>query len=124
MARTTATIVKQVIKTSLSDTQVGEVIEFANRMVTDILGSAGYSAAKLKDIETFLTAHIIRTTKERLTVEERVADVWVKYAQRPSGYLEQTEYGQTIIFMDSEGLMLQSANEKSSFEAINQVDRP
>jgi hypothetical protein len=123
MARTTPLLVQQVIETALTTTEILEVIQYANRMVTNFLNGSGLTAAELKDIETFLTAHIIAITKERQTKEERVGDIWVKYYDNPTGWLESTSYGQTAMMMDTSGLLQKQSKKRASFVSINQVDR-
>lgn len=123
MARTTYTEVKKVINTALEDGEINDLIDFANRMVTTILNSSGLTSAQLKDIETYLTAHLIAISMERQTVEEKVGDVWVKYHDNPDGWLNLSNYGMTIIAMDTSGLFERQSKKKATFQAINQVAR-
>lgn len=123
MARTNTIQVKQIIDTALTDPEIDDIISFSNRMTTTILASASLTSAELKDIETYLTAHIIAITKERQTKEERVGDVWIKYYDHPTGWLEQTTFGQTVMVMDTSGLFQKQAKKRASFKAINQVAR-
>lgn len=122
MARTTASEVKKISDTALSDTQIGQIIEIANRLVTDVVGSEGLSSSALKDIETFLTAHLIAIGKERQPYEERIDEVWVKYSsgQIKEG-LRSTTYGQHVLFLDSTGNFQKRDMKKASIRAVRQT---
>ena len=50
--RTTAAEVKSIMDTGLSDVDIEQIIEMANKMVTNTLGSSSLTAAELADIET------------------------------------------------------------------------
>ena len=98
MARVTATEVRVVITTALLDTAIEAYIVLANSMVTNTV-TCGLSAAVLKEIERWLTAHLISITKERLTTEEKLGEATVKYAQ---GGETQT-YWDMVLLLDTCG---------------------
>ena len=123
MARTTATEVKKIMATGLIDADVTNVIDFANRQVTIVLGGEGMTASVLQDIETWLTAHLITMGKERQAEKEKVEGISELWFQKKTGEsLRSTTYGQTVIMLDSSGLMLQAAKQKVQIRAIKQVN--
>jgi len=122
MARTTATEVKKILTTALSDEDINNVIEFSNRQVTEVLSGESLTAAVLKDIETWLTAHLIAMGKERETQEERVGDVWLKFQEKRGESLRSTNFGQMVLMLDSSGKFQQATKQKTRIRAIKQIN--
>lgn len=100
--RVTATEVKVIIATSLSDTAVDAYIAIANPMVTNTV-TCGLSAAVLKEIERWLTAHLISITKDRMTTDEKLGEASVKYSGVFGEGLKSTSYGQMVLDLDTCG---------------------
>ena len=98
MPRVTATEVRVIITTALLDAAIDAYIAIANPMVTNTV-TCGLSAAVLKEIERWLTAHLISITQERITTEEKLGEATVKYAQ---GGKTQT-YWDMVLFLDTCG---------------------
>jgi len=120
MSRTTFTRVNQIMDTALEAKEVLPFIDQANRVVTTILGTSALTAKELEDIETWLAAHFIVIGKERQAIEERVDDIWLKYAQEPQEFLRSSKYGQMAMFLDTTGLLQKSSMKQASFKAIKQ----
>lgn len=119
--RTTKTLVRTVIQTALEDDEIDALIIQANGMVTRTIGTEGLADATLKDIETWLTAHLIAVGKERQTLSEKVGDIWIQYEKRGGkGFLEQTTYGQTVLFLDTSGKFQKTSLKRASITAIKQ----
>lgn len=78
MPRVTAADVRVIITTALSNGAIDSYITIANPMVTNTV-TCGLSAAILKEIERWLTAHLISITHERRTTEEKLGEATVKY---------------------------------------------
>lgn len=121
MARTDPTTVKSIMQTGLGDPEINALINIANPIVTRVVGGEGMTDAVLKDIETYLTAHLIAIGKERQPREERVGDIWVKYQENPKGWLESTTFGQTVIFLDESGNLARRSLKKARIRAIEQI---
>ena len=119
--RTNITEVRAVMDTALEDEELKPIIEMANRIVTLKLSASTLTAAELKDIETYLTAHLIATGKERQPEEEKVGDVDLRFQKKPQEFLKSTTYGQTVLFLDTSGLMQQSTKMRASITAIKQI---
>lgn len=122
MARTTATEVKEIITTSLSDAAVTAYIGIANRMVTANLSDQSLSDETLEDIECWLTAHLIATTKERFTTAEKIGDASVNYAGVFGEGLKSTNYGQMVLMLDTSGTMHTAGKRKVYFKTIESFD--
>lgn len=120
--RTDAITVKSIIPTALEDSEINTIIRHANLMVTRALSGAGLTDALLKDIETWMAAHLIAIGKERQPMSEKVGDIWITYNKNPQGFLSQTTYGQSVLFLDTSGLLQKGEMKKASIAAINQVD--
>jgi hypothetical protein len=121
--RTTIALVKSVIPTGLEDPEISALMQVANRMVTTVVGSEGsLTEETLKDLETWMTAHIIAIGKERQTREERVGDVWVKYNENKSQFLQSTSYGQMVLFLDTTGKFQSASKMRASIQSIKQEE--
>jgi hypothetical protein len=113
MARTTATDVKVIIDTNLSDSIVNAFISDANLLVTNVFGiSSGLSDATLTSIEKWISAHFIATTRDRQASEEYVKDAKIKYTGITGTGLESTFYGQQALTLDTTGLLRKSTTTK------------
>lgn len=120
--RTTAIAVKGVIDTTLESDEIEVYIGHANLIVTRVTAEESLSAELLKQIETYLSAHLIAIGKERQPLEERVGDIWLVYQESPSGFLESTTYGRMVLFLDTSGVFQKSSMKKVSIKAIKQVN--
>jgi len=92
--RTNITEVKIIIPTALADSEILSLINVSNRMVTRTVGGEGLTDDLLKDIETWLTAHLISIGKERQVQSEKVGDIWLTFTKNPQGFLQSTTFGQ------------------------------
>jgi len=117
MARVTATEVKAIITTSLLDAAVDAYIAIANPMVTNTV-TCGLSAAVLKEIERWLTAHLISITQERLTTEEKLGEATVKYA---AGKETQT-YWDMVLMLDTCGQFAKLGKKAIRVYAVKSFD--
>lgn len=120
--RTSTDDVKSIMNTSLGDADILKVALHANLMVTRQLDGEGLTDALLKDIETWLTAHLISIGKERQVTNEKVGDIWITYNKNPEGYLKSTTFGQTVLFLDTSGKFAQSAKGRVKIRAIKQIN--
>lgn len=120
-SRTNNTEVKIIIPTALTDAEIDSLIIMANRMVNNTLDGEGLSAALTKDIETWMTAHLIAIGKERQVETEKIGDIWVSYTENPSGFLQSTTFGQMVLSLDPTGNFQKTTMKKVSFNAIKQI---
>jgi len=123
MARTTIPEVKQIVVTQLEDPDIQAYINVANRMTTKILGDdTVLTSTQLKDIEMFLTAHLITVTRERIATREKLGDAEITYAGTFGKYLDSTPYGQTVKILDVTGKMGAVGKQLAGLWAIETED--
>lgn len=108
--RTTADEVRQIMDglttTQMSNADVNAYIAAANALVTKIIGDDGDLGGTLKEqIECYLTAHMIASTRWRTTAEEKVGEVWARYTGKWGEQLKGTPYGQMVLTLDFTGKM-------------------
>ncbi len=115
--RVTATEVRVIITTSLLDAAIDAYIAIANPMVTNTV-TCGLAASVLKEIERWLTAHLISITQERLTTEEKLGEATVKYA---TGGKTQS-YWNMVLFLDTCGAFANLGKQAASIKSIESFD--
>lgn len=124
--RCTAVDVKSILSTVVDDTNIEVFIGVANRFITEHLGDdTTLSDAQLKDIEMFLTAHIIASTKDPKPQEENIGegDYEVKYQGETGKDLDATSYGQVVKMLDTTGtLAAMAGKKKASLTAVTSFD--
>lgn len=121
--RTTNTRVKSIIDTSVTDVELTFYMETAHTMVNSNLAGTSLSSDTLRDIETWLTAHLIASSRDRQTSSERAMDVQVTYAGGTSlgvlgPFLRSTTYGQMVLTLDTTGTLAQLGKQKRSIRNI------
>ena len=118
--RTDSETVKNIIDTSLENDAIVPFIELASRMVDDKLTGQGMSDDKLKDIETWLTAHLIAITKERQARSEKVGDITFEFTDIESTGLRSTTYGQMAVMLDDSGALEKASKKRAYIKSIAQ----
>ena len=102
MARTTVDLVKDILDdTGLSDTIIESFIDGANTFVTANLGSKSLSTALLTEIERWIAAHMIASTRERTAKKAGAGGAEVEYTGYWSKGLDGTSYGQMAVTLDT-----------------------
>lgn len=123
--RTTKAAVRYIIETALEDDELDALIKQANLMVTRVVGNEGLATDLLKDLETWLTAHLIAIGKERQPISEKVGEIWLSFQELGGkGFLEMTTFGKTVLFMDTSGSFQKRSLKQASITAIKQNDNP
>jgi hypothetical protein len=113
MARITASEVKEVFETDLTDAQIDAFITAANLIVTDQL-SGEHSDSLLKEIERYMAAHLAASRDQRIVSEKHV-DMSVAYQGKYGMNLMSTDYGQTAATLDSSGKLANLGKKKAQF---------
>ena len=106
---------------ALTDSAIEAFIEIASSMVDD-LDSTLLSASRLKEVERWLTAHLISITKERVGTKERLGDAEITYAGEFGEGLKATPYGQMVLQLDSTGELANTGKKRITFKAITSFD--
>lgn len=101
-ARVTVDEVKEILDdTELTDPIITAFITSANVMVNNVLGD-GISDI-LKEIERWLTAHMISSTRERMALKEGAGGASITYTGVFGESLNGTPYGQMVLALDTTG---------------------
>ena len=119
MPRVTDTEVFAIIDTSLTDINV--FINTANMMVTSWLETAGLTDETLKEIERYLSAHVLSVQDQR--TKSVGVDVLSESYQGQWGMgLNGTSYGQMAILLDTSGTLGKIAkNGYSKSASLNMI---
>jgi hypothetical protein len=106
MARVSAAEVGLIIDTDLTETVVDTFIAAANYTVTEIVGSdTTISDDHKKEIERWLSAHLIACTKEQQIIKGKAGKGDVTFQGKTGMGLNATFYGQQVLVLDTTGKM-------------------
>jgi hypothetical protein len=105
MPRTDAAEVKKIIETTLTNDDVTDgYITGANLLVTEVIGTSSSISEALKtEIEKWLTAHMIASTRERMAKKAKAGSASIEYLGEDGLKLESTPYGQQVLVLDITG---------------------
>ncbi len=119
MGLVTATEVKAILDNSqLLDATVDSFIIGADALVISALGSSSLSAALIKEIERYLTAHLISITVERMASKEGAGGANITYTGMFGQGLEASAYGQMVKVLDTTGRMALLAGKSAKIYAV------
>lgn len=91
----------------------------ANRLVSHTLSGAFLtSETLLAEIEKWLAAHMIASTRERLAKKEGAGGAFIEYAGEFASGLGSTPYGQMVMILDVSGLMSALGGKSASMTVI------
>jgi len=124
MARVTAAEVKTIMDgCTIADAIIDTFIVGANEVITVAFsGNSDVSDTLLKELERWLTAHMIASTIYRTTSEEKIGDASAKYTGEWGKKLESTPYGQMVLILDTTGIMGQVGKAQASIYAVKSFD--
>lgn len=105
MARTNVDDVKNIIETALTDPIIQAYVDSANVFVTGTLDGKGLSDEVMEEIEKWVTAHMIASTRERMGKEEEAGGARIEYLGIYGEGLASTPYGQMAIQLDTTGTL-------------------
>lgn len=125
--RVDANEVKEIIDTALGESTIEAFITAANVIVTSLLGSSGLGTAHLKEIERWLTAHLISCARDRTVRTEQAGQASITYETQPLGKgLDASLYGQQVKLLDTTGILAAeigaAALKSASIYAITSFD--
>lgn len=120
MVRVTATEVKGIIDTELTNEAIAVYIESASVLVDSVLGTG--TSALLKEIERWLSAHMLATTKERQAKSEEADGAKVVYSGYYGDKLSSTTYGQQVLMLDITGKFANLGKRKAMIFAVKSFD--
>jgi len=120
MARTTAEKVKEILDTQLTNEAIDAYIGIASSLVDEV--DVSYGETKMTEIERWLTAHLITTTKERSGVDVKIGDAEITYANVFGRGLKSTHYGQMVAMLDTSGTLANLGKKRASIKAIESFE--
>jgi len=122
--RVTAAEVKQIMDScTTSDPIVNVFIGAANEMVSSVYATdTTMTTTMLKEVERWLSAHMIASTIHRTTSEEKLGEASVKYTGYWSQGLSSTPYGQMVLTLDVTGKFANYGKRSATIEAIKSFD--
>lgn len=118
--RTTKEKVRQIIDTEITDANVEGYIEAASTVLDEVFAGVTISSTMLTEIERWLTAHFISSTKERQAKKEGAGGAFIEYAGEYEMGLQSTSYGQNAMTLDYTGTLRGLAGKTASITAIKQ----
>jgi len=102
---TTADDVKVIIDTSLTDPVIEGYIAGADVFLLDALSSSMPEDDLFNEIERWVVAHMIATTKERAAKKEEAGGAKIEYSGTFGAGFESTSYGQMAMMLDGSGAL-------------------
>jgi hypothetical protein len=118
-ARATELEVKEIIDTALTAAEVTPYLRGASAIVDNLL-SSHYNASTLREIETWLTAHMIAARDPDVS-REKIGDGEWTYGGKLGEGLASTRYGQRVILFDYLGVLASASKATGlvTFEALD-----
>jgi hypothetical protein len=122
--RVTSAEVKEIMDNcTTSDIIVNTFITAASAVIDKVFsGNTSMSAVMLKEVERWLTAHMLASTLSRTTSEEKLGDAQLTYTGKWGEGLKSTSYGQMVLVLDVSGLMAKTGLKGASMYAIPNFD--
>jgi len=119
--------VQEIVDTNLTEIEIESFITSSNLIVNSNLSGSGLSDAVLTEIEKWLTAHLIKSTRERQPQEIEIGDAREKYGSfgkygSIGDGLATTSYGQMVTVLDTTGKLKGIGKTKTSINAIPEFD--
>lgn len=129
MARITATELKQIYTTSISDGALQPFIDAANLLVNEELSASGLSDDRKKIIELYLAAHFTTITLEKGgLLRKKIGDAEEEYQAFNSRNIQvlgltATRFGQQALLLDTSGKLgaLSAKPVKAQFKVVSTV---
>lgn len=123
--RTTNAEVLQIMDSdcNVSTTIIDRLIIAASAVVDKVFeGDSTMTTTLLKEVECWLTAHMIASTLYRTTQQEEIGEAKVIYTGKWGKELELTPYGQMVLTLDVTGKMAKAGKAGASIYAIKSFD--
>ena len=101
MPRNEVSDVRAIITTAADDTAITACLASANAFLTDLFDATDkISEATIKEIERWLTAHLIASTITQQVSEAKAGSAEVKFQGTTGMRLDATRYGQNAVSLD------------------------
>lgn len=119
-ARVTVAEVQSILPSnSITDAVITSFISGATALVDSVLGSSTEVSTDLKkEIERWLTAHMVSSTLERQAKTEGAGGASITYTGEFGSNLSSTSYGQMVLALDPTGKMAGLGKKGASMYAV------
>jgi len=115
MAWVTISEVREIIDTDLADAAIQTFIAGADSIVSTVLGDdSNLPDSAKKEIERWLTAHLMATSREPQIASIGADGVNVTYQGLTGKGLESTFYGQNVLLLDTTGKLASSLQKRNA----------
>jgi hypothetical protein len=114
MARVTASEVREIIETDLTDQQLAPMIAMAAMETGERLTGLGISEARLTEIERWLSAHFVAASLDPRRKSQGVSGASETFEGQQGMGLESTRYGQQAIVLDTTGTLAGASKGQSA----------
>jgi hypothetical protein len=105
----------------LDEDVVASFILGANALVNSVFGATDITDLT-KEIERWLTAHLIATTVERMAEREGAGGASITYTGKYGQNLSSSPYGQMVLTLDTSNQMAGLGNRNASVFAVPSFD--
>lgn len=124
MARVTASEVKAIMDGCATADATVEIMIGAASELLDVVfaGDSVLSTSQLKEIERWLTAHMLSITMHRQTKEEKVGDASASFTGKWGEKLLSTSYGQMVLILDITGKLSKAGKQAASIYAVKSFE--
>jgi len=113
MALNTPDEIQEIVATELTTERIQAYIDGANALVESALFGKGLPDVLLKEIERWLSAHLLVTTSQRQLEKASAGPAGATFFGKSGAGLNSSTYGQTVLHMDTTGT-LQQLNDPSA----------
>lgn len=122
--RVTATEVLEIMDNcTVEESVVDSIIIAANAIIDKVFeGDATVGTTLLKEMERWLTAHMIASTLSRMASVEKLGEAEITYTGKWGEKLNSTPYGQVVLTMDPTGKMAKAGRAGASIYAVPNFD--
>jgi len=115
-ARVTFEEVQSIMDVKLDVDKWNAFIGTANTLINSVFGTG--DTPLLKEIEKWLTAHMVASTVERMAKKEEAGTAKIEYAGDYGEGLHSTSYGQMVLTLDTSGRLATLMGRSAKIYAI------
>lgn len=110
--------------TTIDSTYITNILTTVDRILTKVYEYYGGVIGDdlLTEIQKYYAAHIIASTTQRITSEEKVGEAQIKYIGKWDVGFNATPYGQLLLALDISGLIAKSAMKAASIYAVKSFE--
>jgi hypothetical protein len=120
-ARVTEAEVLAIMDTILVSADITPFVIAATLVIDEVSTRATYSAALLKELERYYTAHLAAALKDPTIKQEKTGEAAVTYLGEGGKGLEFTSYGQQVLVLDTEGVMASLGKQAATMQSLDIV---